>query len=239
MNFDNEFKVSLPIGQAWEVLTDLKGIAPCMPGAKLTGSDGDTYSGTVKVKVGPVTTEYAGTATLVEKDGAAYRAVISAKGREARGAGNASATITARLRPDGDETVVSVGTDLKISGKIAQFGSSVIAEVSEKLLGQFVDSLEAMLASKSEGGATAPEAGSPDEHSEQAEHVEDAAPAATQDGSARPLRAVEPSPEPEAIDLMKLARGSVAKRLVPAAIVAAVVALVIYLIVRHDPGNDP
>ena len=164
MNIDNEFKVSLPVDRAWEVLTDLERIAPCMPGAQLTGSDGGTYSGRVKVKVGPVTTEYAGTATFVEKDSHGYRAVISAKGRESRGAGNASATITAQLRPDGDQTLVSVGTDLKISGKIAQFGSSVIAEVSEKLLGQFVDSLEAMLASKGEASADAAAASSPGEH---------------------------------------------------------------------------
>ena len=165
MNIDNEFKVSLPIGQAWDVLTDLEGIAPCLPGAQLTGSEGGTYSGKVKVKVGPVTTEYAGTAALTEKDASAYRAVISAKGREARGTGNASATITARLRPDGDQTLVSVSTDLKISGKIAQFGSSVIAEVSEKLLGQFVDNLEAMLAAGPDGrsGAPGPASDRPDQ----------------------------------------------------------------------------
>jgi uncharacterized protein len=228
MNIDNEFKVSLPIGEAWEILTDLTGIAPCMPGAQLTGSEGDTYSGKVKVKVGPVTTEYTGTATFVEKDGSAYRAVISAKGREARGAGNASATITAQLRPDGDQTVVSVGTDLKISGKIAQFGSSVIAEVSEKLLGQFVDSLEAMLASKGAGGSGAVEAASPDDS---AGEVTPAAAEPSARGAA-PLGVIQPTKEPEAIDLMKLAGGSVAKRLVPVAIGAVVVGIVIYLIVR-------
>ena len=229
MNFDNEFKVSLPISQAWEVLTDLKGIAPCMPGAQLTGSDGSTYSGKVKVKVGPVTTEYAGTATFLEKDGTAYRAVISAKGREARGTGNASATITAQLRPDGDQTVVSVSTDLKISGKIAQFGSSVIAEVSEKLLGQFVDCLGSMLASKGEGGA-GPAAPAPAD--EQTGEPSGEAGAATPGNSGR-QRVVQPRTGPEAIDLMKLAGGSVAKRLVPVAIGAAVVGVVIYLIVRR------
>jgi hypothetical protein len=215
MNIDNEFKVHLSIGEAWEVLTDLAGIAPCMPGAQLTGSEGDTFSGKVKVKVGPVTTEYTGTATFVEKDASAYRAVISAKGREGRGTGNASATITAQLRPDGDQTVVSVGTDLKISGKIAQFGSSVMAEVSEKLLGQFVDSLEAMLAAPSGDGPGEPEP----------------APAT----APRPVQAagtVQPTAEPEAIDLMKLAGGSVAKRIIPLVIGAAVVGVVIYLLVR-------
>ena len=104
------------------------GIAPCMPGAQLTGRDGDAFSGKVKVKVGPVISEYAGTASFVEKDDATHHAVIDAKGRDSRGAGNASAIITAQLRADGDHrTVVTVETDLKISGKLAQFGSGMIA----------------------------------------------------------------------------------------------------------------
>ncbi|MBO0810282.1 MAG: SRPBCC family protein, partial [Actinobacteria bacterium] len=141
MQIDNEFTVSVPIEQAWRVLTDLEGIAPCMPGAQLTGVEGDVYSGRVKVKVGPVTSEYKGTAQFAEKDDAAHHAVIDAKGRDARGAGNASALITAQLTPDGSRTLVNVSTDLKISGRIAQFGSGMIKEVSVKLLGQFVDNL--------------------------------------------------------------------------------------------------
>ena len=146
MKIENEFKVGIPIDRAWKVLTDLQGVVTCLPGAQLTGSEGDAYLGNVKIKVGPVTSEYAGTATFVEKDDSEYRAVINAKGRDARGAGSAAATITARLRPDGDQTVVSLDTDLKITGRIAQFGSAMIVEVSEKLLDQFVDNLETMLA---------------------------------------------------------------------------------------------
>ncbi|MFG1688490.1 SRPBCC family protein [Nonomuraea sp. NPDC049269] len=145
MKIDNEFTVSVPIERAWEVLTDLEGIAPCMPGARLTGVEGDVYSGKVRVKVGPVVSEYAGTVRFLEKDDAAHRAVIDAKGRDSRGAGNASAAITAHLRADGPRTVVSVDTDLKISGKVAQLGSGMIKEVSNKLLGQFVNCLEAKL----------------------------------------------------------------------------------------------
>jgi uncharacterized protein len=145
MKIDNRFTVGAPIDRAWEVLTDLEGIAPCLPGAQLTGVDGDVYSGKVKIKVGPVTSEYAGTARFLEKDEAEHRAVISASGRDSRGAGNASATITARLLADGAQTVVSVDTDLKITGKIAQFGSGMIKEISEKLLGQFAQSLESKL----------------------------------------------------------------------------------------------
>ena len=145
MKIDHEFTVSVPIDRAWEVLTDLEGIAPCMPGAQLTGVDGDVYSGKVKIKVGPVVSQYAGTATFAEKDDANHRAVIDAKGRDSRGAGNASALITAQLTPDGDRTRVTVDTDLKITGRIAQFGSGMIKEVSTKLLGQFVASLEEKL----------------------------------------------------------------------------------------------
>jgi uncharacterized protein len=108
----------------------------------------------VKVKVGPVISEFAGTARFAEKDDDAYRGVIDAKGRDARSAGNAAALITAQLRPDGDSTVVNVDTDLKISGKLAQFGSGMIKEVSQKLLGQFVASLEAKIATDN-GGTTA------------------------------------------------------------------------------------
>src|SRR5882757_7497564 len=138
MKITNDFTVNTPIERAWELLTDLEGIAPCMPGAQLTGVDGDVYRGKVKVKVGPVISEFAGTAQFTEKDDKAYRGVIDAKGRDARSAGNAAALVVAQLTPDGDKTLVSVDTDLKISGKLAQFGAGMIKEVSGKLLAQFV-----------------------------------------------------------------------------------------------------
>jgi carbon monoxide dehydrogenase subunit G len=146
MKITNEFTVHTPIERAWQVLTDLEGVAPCMPGAQLTGVEGDTYRGKVKIKVGPVISEFAGTARFADRDEAAYRAVIDAKGRDARAGGNASAQVTAVLTPVGESTRVSVDTDLKISGKLAQFGSGMIKEVSGKLLAQFVSNLEAKLA---------------------------------------------------------------------------------------------
>jgi len=145
MKLDNEFTVGVPVSQAWDVLTDLELIAPCMPGAQLTGVNDGVYTGKVKVKVGPVSAEYAGTAQFTEKDGANYRAVIDARGRDSRGNGNATAVISAQLRADGDRTVVNVTTDLRIAGRIAQFGSGMIKEVSAKLLGQFVTCLEGRL----------------------------------------------------------------------------------------------
>ncbi|MEU8247725.1 SRPBCC family protein [Nonomuraea sp. NPDC048916] len=145
MKIDNEFTVGVPVERAWEVLTDLEAIAPCMPGAQLTGVEDEVYTGKIKVKVGPVVSQYSGTARFLEKDVVNHRAVIDAKGRDSRGAGNASAAITAQLRADGDRTVVTVNTDLKISGKVAQLGSGMIKEVSAKLLAQFVACLEAKL----------------------------------------------------------------------------------------------
>ncbi|MEV4545706.1 SRPBCC family protein [Micromonospora echinaurantiaca] len=160
MKITNEFAVNTPIERAWAVLTDLAGIAPCLPGAQLTGVDGDVYRGKVKVKVGPVVSEFAGTARFVEKDDSRYRGVIDAKGRDARSAGNASALVTAQLRPDGGRTLVTVDTDLTISGKLAQFGSGMIKEISAKLLAQFVANLEVMLAAE-DAGTTAPAGGPP------------------------------------------------------------------------------
>jgi carbon monoxide dehydrogenase subunit G len=156
MNIDHEFTVPTSADRAWELLTDLEQVATCMPGAQLTGVEDDVYTGLVKIKVGPVTAQYKGTASFVEKDDEGRHAVVSAKGKEARGSGTAAATIDMRLRPDGDEhTVVSVSTDLKISGKIAQFGSGMIQEVSTKLLGQFSQCLESRI---SNGGTAAPAA---------------------------------------------------------------------------------
>jgi uncharacterized protein len=141
----NDFRVGVPVERAWEQLTDVEGIAPCMPGAQLQEIEGDEYRGIVKVKVGPITAQYKGVARFLERDEAGHRAVLRAEGRETRGQGNANATITARLEADGDATNVTVVTDLTITGRVAQFGRGVLADVSAKLLGQFVDCLESKL----------------------------------------------------------------------------------------------
>ena len=153
MELINEFRVNSDIETVWATLTDIEGIAPCMPGAQLTEIDGEDFKGTVKVKVGPITVQYRGTARFVEKNDDEHRAVIDASGRDSRGAGNANATITAEMSADGDSTVVVVTTDLKVTGKVAQFGRGVMADVSEKLLGQFVECLEAKLADTDAGGS--------------------------------------------------------------------------------------
>ncbi|CAA9223998.1 MAG: Carbon monoxide oxidation accessory protein CoxG [uncultured Acidimicrobiales bacterium] len=142
MELTNEFRVSVPIDEAWAVLTDVERIAPCLPGAQLQEVEGDEYRGIVKVKVGPITAQYKGKATFLEKDDAGHKAVLKADARDSRGQGNANAIITATLRPDGSGTSVTVVTDLTVTGKVAQFGRGTLAEVSAKLLTQFVDCLE-------------------------------------------------------------------------------------------------
>src|SRR5688572_10299608 len=126
MKIANEFTVSAPVARAWEVLTDLEEVIPLMHGAVFDGRDGDDVLGKVKVKVGPVTSEFSGRVRFVEQDLEQYRAVIDAKGKEARGTGNATATVTAQLHEAGERTRVTVDTDLKVVGKLAQFGSGML-----------------------------------------------------------------------------------------------------------------
>src|SRR6476646_1066710 len=142
MEIADSFRVSTPIADTWKVLVDIAGIAPCLPGAQLQEIEGDEYRGVVKVKVGPITAQYKGTATLAEVDAAARRLVIDATGRDTRGQGNATASIVVTMLDDGDGTRVEVVTDLAITGKVAQFGRGVLVDVSSKLMRQFVENLE-------------------------------------------------------------------------------------------------
>ncbi len=145
MELVNEFRVPVPIDKAWEVLTDVQRIAPCIPGAELLSVDGDDFTGRVKVKVGPISVAYQGNGTFLEKDAAAHRAVIKGTAKETRGQGNAAAIITCALKDEGDSTGCVISTDLTISGKAAQFGRGVLADVSGKLISQFAQRLEADL----------------------------------------------------------------------------------------------
>ena len=154
MKIEDRFRVNLPVDEAWRVLLDIERIAPCMPGAELQGVEGDEYRGVVKVKVGPITAQYKGVAKLAEVDDGAHRAVIDAQGRDTRGQGNAKALITMSLAPDGDGTEVSIDNDVTVTGKVAQFGRGVMADVSTKLLAQFVACLESqVLGTESQPGA--------------------------------------------------------------------------------------
>ena len=143
MEINNSFEVKAPIDVAWATLTDLARIAPCLPGATLTSIEGDVYKGHVTVKVGPIVAKFGGQAIFQERNDTAHRAVLKGEGRDSTGKGNASAVITAQLEVvDAGTTRCTVNTDLTITGKIAQFGRGALADVSDKLLKQFVVNLE-------------------------------------------------------------------------------------------------
>lgn len=229
MKIDNEFTVSAPIDQAWAVLTDMEQVVPLMPGAQLVGHEGDDYLGKVKVKVGPVTSEFNGKAHFLERDDAQHRALIDGRGREARGTGNAAAVVTLQLHEAGDHTRVTVETDLKIVGKLAQFGSSMLQQVSEKLLGQFVDALEAKLAGGTEPLAPATGTG-----------TGTGTGTSTESGPAAPVAAapkIAPAPEPEPIDLLQLAGGTGVTKYAAVG-VAALVLLLLILLLRRRRHNE-
>jgi carbon monoxide dehydrogenase subunit G len=148
MDLTHRFTVPAPIDEVWAAFNDLERIAPCFPGAALTSFDGEKFEGLVKVKLGPISLQYTGTGRFVERDEAAKRAVIEAKGKDKRGNGTAAANITAQLMASGDnETDVEVVTDLNVTGRPAQFGRGVMQDVSDKLLAQFATCLETRLGS--------------------------------------------------------------------------------------------
>jgi carbon monoxide dehydrogenase subunit G len=253
MELSNEFDVAAPIDDAWKVLTDLETIAPCMPGAQLTEVEGDDYRGTVKIKVGPITAKFKGTASFVEQDVENHRAVLRAKGKDTGGKGNADATITAQLSPAGTGTHVVITTDLNISGRVAQFGRGALADVSSKLLGQFVDCLESNVlggdgastdTAGSEPAASGAETGAVTAATEEAAvgadpHVSATPSAGPAELGPKPASSVSPggsgtrridSPEAAPVDLVQTAGTDVAKRVIP---VVLVVVVVIWLLRRR------
>ena len=221
MEIADSFRVSTPIGATWKVLLDIEGIAPCLPGAQLQEVDGDEYKGIVKVKVGPITAQYKGTATLTEVDEAQHKIVLDASGRDTRGQGNAKATIVVTMNEDGAGTLVEVVTDLSITGKVAQFGRGVLDDVSSKLLRQFVENLERDVLTTT------------DPSFEQTGATDDVP--ASSNGSTSPTTGPRliASPEVEPIDLLDVAGGSAARRLVPIA-VGVVVLFVLWRLLRRS-----
>ncbi|MET8615899.1 SRPBCC family protein [Streptomyces misionensis] len=210
MELHHEFTVPVPVEEAWPVLLDIERVAPCLPGAVVEEYDGTTVTGSVKVKVGPVTVTYRGTAVFEEQDAAAHRMVLVANGRETRGQGTARATVTGTLSERDGGTAVSVRTDLTVTGRPAQFGRGVLAEVGDRLVGRFADCLAARLA-------------------ERPEPAEEAA--ASEPPRAEPQAAQEPPP----LDLLRTAGGPVARRAAP--VVAAVAALVLVVLRLRRRGK--
>lgn len=145
ITLNNEFRVTLPVDETWELLTDLPRVARCLPGASLDDVVDGEYRGGISTKIGPISAKYRGSASFVERDDVGHRAIIAAKGREEKGSGSATANITAQLQADDAGTLVQVSTDLAISGRAAQFGRSLLAEVSSSMVAEFVKRLEAMI----------------------------------------------------------------------------------------------
>ncbi len=239
MQLENSFAVPVPVDQAWAVLLDIEQIAPCMPGAALDSVEGDDFTGRVKVKLGPINLTYQGRASFVEKDEAARRAVIDARGKDQRGNGTAAAVITATLTPEAGSTRVDVLTDLNITGRPAQFGRGVMVDVGNKLLGQFADRLAAQLAvsppaEDGTGPLTPLEEGTGNAPS--ADSTVGGAPLRSAGGSAPASpRPPASSAEPEPINLVDLAGGSLAGRFgaPAAAALAALLGVVVWVAWRR------
>jgi carbon monoxide dehydrogenase subunit G len=247
MEMDHSFTVPVPPERAWDVLLDVERIAPCMPGASVDEFDGEVVTGRIKVKVGPVSLTYRGTAKFTERDPDARVIVLEASGKETRGAGTASATVRATLEPEsgGEATKATMHTTMNVTGRPAQFGRGVMVEVGGKLVEQFAQNLRQLITDDSAGGggAAASEAGSTEASAatdggasaDQATTTLDG-PGSTQPSpvipSAAPsaATATAPSAPPaqasaDSINLVKLMGPALLKRVVPVAVVAAVLAL--------------
>jgi len=233
MEIADNFRVSTPIDATWKVLLDIERIAPCMPGAQLQEIDGNDYRGVVKVKVGPITAQYKGTATLVEADVSTHTIVLDANGRDTRGQGNANASIVVTMLEEDGGTRVDVVTDLSITGKVAQFGRGVLDDVSAKLLKQFVANLERDVLSSDEVDALAAPEPEIDLSAVADESSESTVSTATTNGAATASgpRKIE-SAEAEPIDLLDIAGGSTARRVVPI-VVGAVALFLVWRLLRR------
>jgi carbon monoxide dehydrogenase subunit G len=227
IELDNSFTVPVPPEQAWDVLLDVERIAPCMPGASVTSVEGDEIEGQVKVKLGPLSLTYKGTAKFTDKDQANRAISIEATGKETRGSGTASATVQANLKP-GDsagQTLVSIHTSLNVTGKPAQFGRSLLPEVSGKLIQQFATNLEALINADTATDTADPQVG--DAGAQEATTDAGGAPA----GSAptTPVAAKPAAPvvkQEESLNAFKFVVVPILKRLIPVAAVGAAIAVV-------------
>ena len=236
IELDNSFTVPVPPEQAWDVLLDVERIAPCMPGASVTSVEGDEIEGQVKVKLGPLSLTYKGTAKFTDKDQSSHTIAIDATGKETRGSGTASATVQAKLTPgeSAGQTLVSIHTSLNVTGKPAQFGRSLLPEVSGKLIQQFATNLEAMInADSAAAGTAAPEAADGAGAGQTGANAADEAAAGavrapgasaqTAPAAARPAAPVVK--QEESLNAFKFVVVPILKRLIPVAAVGAAIAV--------------
>jgi carbon monoxide dehydrogenase subunit G len=230
MEMDHSFTVPVPPDRAWDVLLDVERIAPCMPGATVDEFDGEVVTGRIKVKVGPVSLTYPGTAKFTERDPDARVILLEASGKETRGAGTASATVRATLEPEsgGDGTTASMHTTMNVTGRPAQFGRGVMVEVGSKLVEQFAQNLRQLIAEDGAAGGNAVEA----EAEAGAAGTSQDGPGSTQPSPVVPATATTPTPaspppaaSADSINLVKLVGPSLLKRVIPAVVAAAGLAL--------------
>ncbi|GAA3762519.1 SRPBCC family protein [Salinactinospora qingdaonensis] len=254
---NNEFTVPVPIERAWAVLLDVERIAPCMPGATLESAQDDTFTGRVKVKVGPITVTYRGQARIISADESARLVTVDAEGKESRGTGTAAAKVTAALRAEDGTTRVTVDTDLNVTGRVAQFGRGVMADVSAKLVDKFAANLAAEL--ERAEGAEQPAAAVPEPRAEAGAAPQEQPAPVAQEGAAAPVAEGEPKTQPPAeapgpvptrpaaeregadssLNLFDVAAGPLLKRALPAiGIAAALVAVVVWWRKRHTAADE-
>ena len=241
MEMDHSFTVPVPPEQAWDVLLDVERIAPCMPGATVEEFDGEVVTGRIKIKVGPVSLTYRGTAKFTERDPEAHVVVIEASGKETRGAGTASATVRASLEPEssGQATKVTIHTTMNVTGRPAQFGRGVMVEVGGKLVEKFADNLAQLIspggATEADDAATAGE-GSTDGASADPPALAETGPGSTQPSTIIPAASTASAPpaqpNDDSINLVRLVGPSILKRAIPVVIGAAAMALLGWRI-RH------
>jgi carbon monoxide dehydrogenase subunit G len=216
MEISNSFEVDRPVEETWKILTDLEFIAPCFPGAQLTEIEGEEYRGIVKIKVGPISAKYSGKASFLEQNSDDHTARLKAEGRDPR-QGNANALVTATMEPSSEtSTVVTVHTDLSLSGKIASFGRGAIEDISGKILGQFVDNLRDKLAQTDNVPLAEPAVGSTSD--------------ATAEGAT--VRKID-SPEATPVDLLAVSGNTIGKRLAPVFGVILVIVVLRWLLRRR------
>ena len=255
MELDNSFTVPVPPNQAWDVLLDVERIAPCMPGATVDEVDGDVVHGRIKVKVGPVSLTYRGTAQFTERDADARVVVVDASGKETRGAGTASASVRASLAPDGSGTVVTMHTTMNVTGRPAQFGRGVMVEVGGKLVEQFAANLAQLITGNGGASPAAPADPAPADAAPADAAPADAAAAASEApessessadgaaptsgavlggngavggaavGTAVPVARTAGPPQEDSLNLIRLVGPAILKRVVPVAAAAGLTLL--------------
>ena len=240
MEMDHSFTVPVPPDRAWDVLLDVERIAPCMPGATVDEFDGEVVTGRIKVKVGPVSLTYRGTAKFTERDPDARVILLEASGKETRGAGTASATVRATLEPEsgGEGTTASMHTTMNVTGRPAQFGRGVMIEVGSKLVEQFAQNLRQLIAEDGAAGgnaaatATAEADASAGQAAAEATGTPQDGPGSTQPSPVVPAAATTATPtaqppaaSADSINLVKLVGPALLKRVIPVAVAAAGLAL--------------